>query len=102
MMPTAEYCAKRLHKAVKGLGTDEDVLVEILCSRSSDEVKDIAAAYEISKSESQESGQSIDEMMMMLPLLKFSVRRHSGERHPGRYVRTAPTSADHGRQLCQR
>jgi len=47
MMPTAEYCAKRLHKAVKGLGTDEDVLVEILCSRSSDEVKDIATAYEI-------------------------------------------------------
>lgn len=46
MMPTVEYCAKQCHKAIKGLGTNEDLLVEILCSRPADEVKEIAAAYE--------------------------------------------------------
>lgn len=46
MMPTDEYCAKQLHKAMKGAGTDENVLVEILCSRPYDEIQKIAAAYE--------------------------------------------------------
>jgi annexin A7/11 len=50
MMPTVEYCAKQCHKAIKGLGTNEDLLVEILCSRPADEVKEIAAAYEESNS----------------------------------------------------
>jgi len=45
MMSTADYCAKQLHKAMKGAGTDEETLVEILCSRTFDEVKQIADAY---------------------------------------------------------
>jgi hypothetical protein len=49
MLPTDEYCAKQLHKAMKGAGTNEDVLVEILCSRPYDEIVKIAAAYETSK-----------------------------------------------------
>ena len=48
MMPTDEYCAKQLHKAMKGAGTDENILVEILCSRPYDEIQKIAAAYETS------------------------------------------------------
>jgi len=46
MMPTATYCAQYLNKAMKGLGTDEETLVEILCSRSQEEVLRIAAAYQ--------------------------------------------------------
>ena len=46
MMPTPAYCAKQLHKAMKGLGTDEDTLVEILCTRPRGEVLDIATAYQ--------------------------------------------------------
>ena len=46
MMPTAEYCAKQCHKAIKGAGTNEDILVEILCSRPYDEIQQIAAAYQ--------------------------------------------------------
>ena len=49
MMPTAEYCAKQCHKAMKGAGTNEDVLVEILCSRPFDEIQQISAAYETRK-----------------------------------------------------
>jgi Annexin len=48
MLPTEEYCAKQLHKAMKGAGTNEDVLVEILCSRPYDEIVKIATAYETS------------------------------------------------------
>lgn len=33
----------------QGLGTDEETLIEILCSRSSDEMKDIKSAYTESK-----------------------------------------------------
>ncbi|XP_032778127.2 annexin B10 isoform X4 [Daphnia magna] len=46
MLPTDEYCAKQLYKAMKGIGTSDDVLVEILCSRPYDEIVQIAAAYE--------------------------------------------------------
>ena len=49
MMPTVEYCAKQVHSAIKGAGTDEELLVEILCSRCNEEVQQIAAAYEESK-----------------------------------------------------
>lgn len=48
MMPTDEYCAKQLNKAIKGAGTSEDILVEILCSRPYDEIQRISAAYETS------------------------------------------------------
>jgi len=45
MMPTPAYCAKQLHKAMKGAGTDEETLVEIVCSRNRLEVAQIADAY---------------------------------------------------------
>ena len=62
MMPTVEYCAKQCHKAIKGLGTNEDLLVEILCSRPADEIKEIAAAYEESKSHSLVAKNNLKEM----------------------------------------
>ena len=46
MVPTPLLCARELKKAMKGLGTDEDVLVEMLCARSTKEVKKIVEAYD--------------------------------------------------------
>ncbi|KAJ9601463.1 hypothetical protein L9F63_000380, partial [Diploptera punctata] len=46
MIPPAEYLCKQLHKAMEGMGTDEHTLIEILCSKSNKEVKDIVEAYE--------------------------------------------------------
>ncbi|PSN38710.1 Annexin B10, partial [Blattella germanica] len=46
MHPPVDYLCKQLHKAMKGMGTDEHTLVEILCSRSNKEIKEIVDAYE--------------------------------------------------------
>ncbi|XP_077599461.1 annexin A2 isoform X2 [Stigmatopora nigra] len=45
MMSPAEHECHRLRRAMAGLGTDEETLLEILCSRSSEEIRDISAAY---------------------------------------------------------
>ncbi|XP_020605135.1 ATP-dependent RNA helicase ddx54-like [Orbicella faveolata] len=41
----AEEDATKLYEAMKGLGTDEDILIEILCTRTNTELSDIRAAY---------------------------------------------------------
>jgi len=40
-----EYAAKTLHKATKGLGTNEKVLVEVLCSQDNSSMKKIRENY---------------------------------------------------------
>uniref|UniRef100_A0A671MP10 Annexin n=1 Tax=Sinocyclocheilus anshuiensis TaxID=1608454 RepID=A0A671MP10_9TELE len=45
MFPSTIYDAHELHKAIKGVGTEDEVLIEILASRTCDEMKDIAKAY---------------------------------------------------------
>jgi len=44
--PPAEYDASLVKKAVAGLGTDESLLSEVLCTRSPSELKECAAAYQ--------------------------------------------------------
>ncbi|XP_057684477.1 annexin A2 [Corythoichthys intestinalis] len=45
MMPPMQHNAHRLRQAMAGLGTDEETLLEILCTRSSKELRDISAVY---------------------------------------------------------
>ncbi|XP_054453115.1 annexin A5a [Anoplopoma fimbria] len=45
MSPPASYDASQLHKALKGAGTEDDVLIEILASRTGEQMKDIIKVY---------------------------------------------------------
>lgn len=47
MMKKDEYDAYELKRAMRGLGTDEDAMIEILCSRSNAEIRAINAAYKL-------------------------------------------------------
>ncbi|XP_072409248.1 annexin A2-like [Chiloscyllium punctatum] len=40
-----KYDASEMRGAIKGLGTNEDTLIEILCSRTNQQISDMAASY---------------------------------------------------------
>ncbi|NP_001268774.1 annexin A8 isoform 2 [Mus musculus] len=46
MYPPYSYEAKELHDAMKGLGTKEGVIIEILASRTKNQLREIMKAYE--------------------------------------------------------
>ncbi|XP_043113236.1 annexin A6 isoform X1 [Puntigrus tetrazona] len=46
MMTPAEFDAKMMKKAMEGAGTDEHALIEILATRSNQEIQDLCSAYQ--------------------------------------------------------
>uniref|UniRef100_A0A3Q0QUX4 Annexin A2a n=1 Tax=Amphilophus citrinellus TaxID=61819 RepID=A0A3Q0QUX4_AMPCI len=51
MKSTAQYDATEIRGSIKGLGTDEETLIEILCSRSNEELVEIKRVYKEFKKE---------------------------------------------------
>uniref|UniRef100_A0A8C5GEW4 Annexin n=1 Tax=Gouania willdenowi TaxID=441366 RepID=A0A8C5GEW4_GOUWI len=45
MAPPVLFDATQLHKAIKGAGTDDDRLIEILASRTGEQIKEISKVY---------------------------------------------------------
>ncbi|KAJ6643168.1 Annexin B10 [Pseudolycoriella hygida] len=46
MMEPDQYLCKQMNKAMDGMGTDESSLVEILCTKSNEDMKRLVAVYE--------------------------------------------------------
>lgn len=46
MTPLPEYLAKEIYHAIEGIGTNEETLVEILCTASNAEIYGIRDAYQ--------------------------------------------------------
>ena len=45
MLPPVEFDAFSLHKAMKGLGTDETALIGVICSKTPAELEEIKKVY---------------------------------------------------------
>ncbi|XP_048343324.1 annexin A6 [Sphaerodactylus townsendi] len=60
MMTPAQYDAKQLKKAMEGAGTDESILIEILATRTNQEIEAINAAYQEAYHKSLEDALSSD------------------------------------------
>ncbi|KAB1271286.1 Annexin A8 [Camelus dromedarius] len=56
MYPPYSYEAKELYDAMKGLGTKEGVIIEILASRTKNQLREIMKAYEEGKGPAEREG----------------------------------------------
>jgi len=85
MEEPSEYLAKMLNSAMDKIGTDEDILTEILCTRGNEDIRKISQAYEnlFGKSlESDISGEVSGDFKRLLVLLLTNVR-HENVVDPG-------------------
>lgn len=46
LMPKTEFYARELKDAIAGMGTDDDALIEIMCTLSNREIRDVSLLYE--------------------------------------------------------
>nr|XP_022906649.1 annexin B9-like [Onthophagus taurus] len=60
LTPLSVLYAQHLHEAISGIGTDEDVLVEVMCTKTNEEIRCIREAYDAEYGSSLEDDLSSD------------------------------------------
>lgn len=83
MMPTVLYDVQELRKALKGAGTDEGCLIEILASRTPEEIRRINQTYQQQYGRSLEDDICSDTSFMFQRVL---VSLSAGGRDEGNYL----------------
>uniref|UniRef100_A0A8C5M462 Annexin n=1 Tax=Leptobrachium leishanense TaxID=445787 RepID=A0A8C5M462_9ANUR len=83
LTPITLYDVQELKKAMKGAGTDEGCLIEILASRSADEIKNINITYRLKYGKSLEDDICSDTSFMFQRVL---VSLSAGGRDQGKHV----------------
>ncbi|KHN87216.1 Annexin A6 [Toxocara canis] len=81
MEPPLKFDAIHLHRAIKGIGTTESVLVDVLCTRSSPEIETIKNEYLLSFDKSLETdviGETSSDFQQLLVAL-LQCRRDQGD-----------------------
>lgn len=86
-----EYDAYILHSAVKGVGTDESALIEVLCTRTSEQIEDIKKRYKLDYKHSLEGDVRSDTSGHFKRLLTSML---TGARDPNGPVDRAKAKAD--------
>ncbi|XP_071833094.1 uncharacterized protein [Apostichopus japonicus] len=87
LMTPEMYDAYQLHKAIKGLGTDEDTLIEIICTRTNSSIKAIKKAYQQAygkKLEDDVSGDTSGHFQRLLVSVLEGARPEDDEVDPGK------------------
>jgi len=82
MMPIPDFLAKELHHAMSGLGTNEETLVEILCTSSNNDIRCIRASYEKLYGQNLENELSGETSGCFRRLLVSLIQANRSE-HPG-------------------
>lgn len=96
MLTPAEFDAKMMKKAMEGAGTDEHALIEILVTRSNDEILAMNEAYETGYKKSLESAIQSDTSGLFCRILVSLVQgaREEGPADPDRAGEDAQELAD--------
>uniref|UniRef100_A0AAY4EQD3 Annexin n=1 Tax=Denticeps clupeoides TaxID=299321 RepID=A0AAY4EQD3_9TELE len=78
MMTPEQFDAQRLRRAMEGLGTDEETVLEVLCTRTPEQLRKVTAAYKTQYNRdlekdliSETSGDFTKLLLALLKLLKF-------------------------------
>ncbi|XP_036764163.1 annexin A4 isoform X2 [Manis pentadactyla] len=91
MMPTVLYDVQELQRAMKGAGTDEGCLIEILASRTSEEIRRINQTYQLQYGRSLEDDICSDTSFMFQRVL---VSLSAGGRDEGNFLDDALVRQD--------